>query len=74
MDKCLFCGEDVENGMETVSLGQKGCDRIDEASQSRGNTDLRVFVGQLVHVNRRKMYNDKRILFLCGSLYVLQKS
>ena len=60
MDKCPFCEEDVENGMETVSLGQKGCDRIDEASQSRGNNSLRVFVGQRVHVNCRKRYTDKK--------------
>jgi hypothetical protein len=70
MEKCIFCNFPLDNGQDTVSLRQKGCQGINQASEKRG-MNIHLSPGQCVHQECRRRYcnpnniaadNKKRVL------------
>ena len=61
MDLCILCEESLNDGRLTISLRQKGCDGVNEASKKRG-ISIRALPGQTVHQDcRRNHCNPRRI-------------
>ena len=61
MDYCVICKELSTNGLETVELGQKGSDGINNASKLRGDT-LQTFAGQRVHKTCKQKYCNVKVI------------
>lgn len=58
---CVFCGEALDDGSPTVTLGQKGCEGITRANDQRKESVV-VVQGQKVHMEcRRKYVNPNEI-------------
>ena len=51
--ECVFCGEPLDNGDPTVTLGDKGCRRVEKANKD-GGTVFKTVSGQRVHVVCRR--------------------
>ena len=59
MDICSICGDDLNNGLETVVLTTRGCEGITNASHLRGDS-LTVSAGQAVHKKCRQKYTNAK--------------
>ena len=60
-DSCVFCEKPLENGRETTTLQEKGCQTVLKCSEGRGQL-VEVYVGQRVHTScRRDFCNQKAI-------------
>ncbi|KAL5019525.1 hypothetical protein ScPMuIL_002417 [Solemya velum] len=58
--KCVFCGDDLENGEETIRISEKGFVEINQASIASGTPLIKVSAGQQLHVKCRLTHIDKR--------------
>ena len=56
---CVFCKENLENGMPTVILREKGVKGIINAKLIR-NEDINVVIGQRVHVDCRRQFTNSK--------------
>ena len=62
-DNCVICDQILSNGFPSVKLRQKGSDGINTASKERGSNVV-TEVGQLVHVECRKLFTCQKRLSL----------
>ena len=51
--QCCFCNQPLDNGEATVTLTQKGCDKISLVSSSQDKCQIRVHPGENVHTKCR---------------------
>ena len=58
---CVICREDISDGQEKVTLTRKGCDGINVASNSRGES-LNIVPGQTVHKDCRRTYCNRHVI------------
>lgn len=61
-ETCVICDQSLSNGFPTVKLQQKGSDGINRASKVRGS-NVTTQVGQLVHIECRKLFTCQRRLY-----------
>jgi len=56
MEECCFCEEPLNDGQPTAVLTQKGCDSINDRSETLDNSKIHTAVGQSVHQNCRRNF------------------